>query len=280
MPAATSHNIFANDLYLKYKNQIEFKELFFLGCQGPDIFFHDFVGITKNSYLKYGELLHHSKVRDSITFMYNYTKGTILEDYFKGYLAHYCLDLRVHPLVNYYADFLKNNSHLEAHFKVEAAIDVFTLESHGKSIKDFDCYLDIKVEKEKTDLIGEMYHQLFLSVFDLDLKASQISRACRLMPFFMYLLKPNTKIKYDLIYQVEKIAKSHFVSSLMLYQDLPFDISNPKNLNIINPKNKKMQFNYSLAELFDIASRDFDSFLFKFDKNKINYDFEGVNLVF
>jgi hypothetical protein len=265
MPAATTHNEFSKDLYRSLpnniKNNITNIQMFNLGNQGPDVFFHDYMGLTPNSYMKLGEKLHHDKILEIVKSLYKYSKDDEdLYSYFYGYLGHYSLDSLIHPLVYYNVEVLLNSNkdqEVVNHFKCESVIDVHILNKQGLTIRDFCVDKDIKLNKKEADKIGDLYKNVFKDVFDIDLKSKQISDAARRMSLFMSWLKPNSKFKFKLVKFIESsFRRKHFISALGLYNKLDIDVLNDNKKMFYNVKNKKITSNLTFDELYNNAIDD------------------------
>lgn len=112
----------------------EGKKLFFLGCQGPDLFFyHNFLPWDDDKRVSFlGSRMHHEKCglfyRESLRYARkNHDPGMVV--YLMGLICHWCLDRSTHPYINYisgvYRGYRSENKKLiNNHKRVEAAIDV------------------------------------------------------------------------------------------------------------------------------------------------------------
>jgi len=265
MPAATTHNEFSKDLYRSLpsniKNKITNIHMFNLGNQGPDFFFHDYMGITPNSYMKFGEKLHHDKIYEIVMSLYKNCKDDDdLISYFYGYLGHYSLDSLAHQLVYYDVDVLLNsdkNTEIVNHFKCESVIDIHMLNKQGLKLSDFCVDRDIKLNKVESKKIGDLYKIVLKEVFELEVNAKQISDSARRMSLFMSWLKPNSKLKFQLVKLIETIFnRKHYISSLALYNHLEIDVLNEDKKTFYNIKNDKVTSNLSFDELYNRAIND------------------------
>ena len=67
MPAATTHYEFSKDVYLsldaKHADMITNLNMFYLGSQGPDLFFFNEAVITSKSLKKLGNRMHDEKIK-------------------------------------------------------------------------------------------------------------------------------------------------------------------------------------------------------------------------
>jgi hypothetical protein len=227
MPAATTHVEFArdvfNDLPNDLQNQIQDLPMYFLGSQGPDLFFFSRAAILPHSLRKYGIRMHREKVAEVIAFFRRYAAGTPrLEDYVKGFLCHYALDVTVHPLIRHAAhqEFLEaGRNENEAHLSIESCLDAWMLKQRGCTIQDYSCYRDLHISKDDQLLLAGMYRSMFLHVFGLDIREQEIVRAEHEAYSLLKALRPNHIFKYRLAQHVETLVRRpHLVSALMLYE--------------------------------------------------------------
>ncbi|MCL6610280.1 MAG: zinc dependent phospholipase C family protein [Peptococcaceae bacterium] len=111
----------------------DLKNLFFLGCQGPDLFFYyDFLPWGDKRVFSLGNRIHHERCglffRESLKFARrNPDAGTIV--YLMGLVCHWCLDRVTHPYIYYISGVYQGHKAetrklINNHKRVEAAIDV------------------------------------------------------------------------------------------------------------------------------------------------------------
>ena len=225
MPAATTHVEFARDVFNEMdpelQKSITDKQMYFLGSQGPDFFFFSRMMMLPGSLHRYGVLMHHKNVEEAIQFIDRYSADSpALRSYFLGFLTHYALDSTTHPLVNAFAK--KEHEELgtnetEAHFRQEGEIDVYILKQHGRSFKEYNVYSDLHINEEDAHLLADMYHQLFLHVYDLDIPESRIYETAWQIHWITKALFPS-KLKYNLVKKAEQLTKKpKLISGMMLY---------------------------------------------------------------
>lgn len=113
----------------------DFGNLFYLGCQGPDLFYyHNFLDLGGRDGGVYvlGSTMHHQKCgqffRESLKYLKNnYHPRTAV--YLMALLCHWCLDRATHPYINYISGVYREGGGqskklINNHKRVEAAIDV------------------------------------------------------------------------------------------------------------------------------------------------------------
>ena len=287
MPAATTHNEFARDLYKalpdEIKQNITDLSMFNFGNQGPDFFFHDYMGMTPGSYMKYGELLHHEKVCESIMALYKYCRYDYdLYSYFIGYLGHYSLDILIHPLVNYIADAVVDNgdSHTVKHYKCESVIDVHMLTRRGLDLNGYCVDKDIRISRRNTEKLAQVYRKVFKEVYNIDLDEGHIASTARKMPVFLNLLKPNSRLKFRVAGLLENIImKDHYITALGLYSTLDIDVLNSNKGSFYNTSNPEIVSDLTFDELYNLAISECLKRIRDVENSELyELDFEGKQL--
>lgn len=234
MPAATTHVEFAKDVLstLPQDKQKKIKNLgmFYLGSQGPDLFFFSHYSYLPGTLKKYGDLMHREKVFESISFLYKSCINDDLYSYYCGYLCHYALDSIVHPIVYAFADneagLTKGNPGV-IHVRMEAELDTWILHQRNKTIKDYDVYKWMKIDSRSGLKLASIYHELFLSIYNIDIPIKQIISTEKYAVKATRLLKPS-KFKFWLAYQLESIAKMPRGITAMMLENK----ENPTCLNL------------------------------------------------
>lgn len=260
MPAATTHYEFSKDVYLNLPNnivdQITNLHMYYLGSQGPDLFFFSQAGMSKSSLNIYGSLLHNEKIHEVISYLYEHSKNDLdLLSYAYGYICHYALDTLAHPLIYYMSRYGINSPESEniKHFRIEAIIDSKVLQYKERPISSYDVYKAVAITKCDNVKLANLYQQLFNDVFDIKLSFNKIQQTIRDCPRYLKILKPNLW-KYKTFAHIENFIKiDHFASSLMLNNEAKEDVLNLQRnewYNIFEPD----QINdNSFFELYDKA---------------------------
>lgn len=224
MPAATTHVEFARDVYRTLdedlKKRIANRQMFWLGSQGPDMLFFSRASVLPGSLHKYGNLMHDQKVPEFMNFFEHWAADDPdLVSYYMGFLCHYALDSTAHPLINAVAKARHEQSGVHegaAHVTMEADIDVWILHQRGRKVSDYDVNKYFAVDKACADKLGEMYHNMFKEVFDIDIPASAVAQSVRDTAFYNGVLYPR-KITYIVIKSLEKMLKMPpAISGIML----------------------------------------------------------------
>ena len=239
MPAATTHVEFARDVYqsLSTKSFVD-DTLFYLGSQGPDLFFFSRAsGFLPGSLKKVGDRMHVDKVKETLEYLYHYSRlNPLLKNYYYGYLCHYALDSTCHPIVFHNARKIHEedgSNESEAHIALEAIVDLWCLEKHHKSIDDYNVFDDLLVTGSKKKELAKMYHSLFQDVYGLAIPSSKIQETITSIYRITKLIRPTSTKKYNAVYRIESLLKvPRTVSSMML---------NNKSMEETNILNKNHQ---------------------------------------
>ncbi|MBQ9328358.1 MAG: zinc dependent phospholipase C family protein [Solobacterium sp.] len=223
MPAATTHAEFAARVYqtLSEDKQAEItsKPMYYLGSQGPDLFFFSKYMFLPGSLNPYGKRMHNEKIQEVIFFLNERASTPSLRSYVLGYLTHYALDSSCHPMINAWA----KNEHettgineTEAHFRIEGELDAWILNQSGRTVKDYSVYNLLKISKSEAEDLGRLYHSMFQEVFGLNIPASSITSACFDCARITRQLRPG-KTKYGIARAVETtVHMPHLITAMML----------------------------------------------------------------
>jgi hypothetical protein len=112
MPSAILHTLFGEDVVSALRTVIpaekisgDYRSAFVLGCQGPDIFYHNLK--SKPVALHYGSLLHRRSygIFSACFLSTGFSRGQINEHgvYALGFLTHAFLDRACHPYIIYFS---------------------------------------------------------------------------------------------------------------------------------------------------------------------------------
>ena len=265
MPAATTHNEFAKEVLLllgEDTDKITSTRLFYLGAQGPDLFFFSQGGILPGSLKAIGSKMHNTKIKEVMEFFLDYAKDNdYLMSYVYGYFCHYSLDSCAHPLINYSSKYRANKeeSLIENHFRIEAYIDRLMLENQGKPLETYDVHYQLTLEKDEINLLAIMLQCMLETVYEEKIELSRIIQAINQTPFILSCLKPNFKFKMTLFETIENLAKSpHLVSTLLLYNDMSTynDVLNEKHMTYFNPYEPALKYTTSFYDCYDNALKN------------------------
>ena len=283
MPAATTHAEFAKTVYeslpKEQKDAITSMPMYYLGSQGPDLFFFHKYMFLPQSLNRYGSIMHSDRVRETIAYMKDHTHSPSLHSYFMGFLTHYSLDSFCHPIINAFAKKECEEAGIhesEAHFRLEGEIDGWLLNRLSRSVRDYNVYNMIKISDSEAKELGRMYHGLFQVVYGINIPNRDIEQACRDCIRITRQLKPG-RVKHRIARGIETAARMpHMITGMMLTDKeaaLP-SVLNPKHdLWVWYGKSRK-----SFPELMDEAREYAVGMLADPDPKKVKKDFTGVPL--
>lgn len=283
MPAATTHAEFAKRVFQllppEQQKAITSKPMYYLGSQGPDLFFFHRYMFLPGSLNQYGSMMHSNKVKETIAYLRKHALTPALHSYFMGFLTHYALDSTCHPIINAFSKMeydLEGRHESEAHFRIEGEIDAWLLHQLGRSVTDYNVYRMLKVSKPEAKDLGILYHGLFQEVYGLDIPARRIEDACYDCARITHQLKPG-KRKHKFAYHVEKAVKvPHLITGMMLT-----DKENAEP-SVLNPNHDLWvwygQSRKSFPELLEEASAYVLQLIPDADETLIKKNFNGVPL--
>ena len=101
MPSAYTHLVFAEETRkILHDTEIPSLPMYWIGAQGPDVFFFSHMGIMPGTLHKYGSLMHSKKVPETFSFLCSHCmEDDELRSYLYGFMTHYGLDCRAHELI-------------------------------------------------------------------------------------------------------------------------------------------------------------------------------------
>lgn len=115
---------------------------FYMGCQGPDILYHNFRPIKCGFPL--GFAMHGRKTRELLSHAMEYPKNCDCEDkeglisYLAGFITHYAADKNLHPIV-----YRKCGKRVLMHHALEHLWDRFLVRDGGLEARRFDVKSDM-----------------------------------------------------------------------------------------------------------------------------------------
>lgn len=234
MPAATTHIEFARDVYrilpADFKNEITNMPMYYLGSQGPDVFFFSRASVLPGSLKPLGNRMHDIKVWEVIKYFEDYSgEDHDLLSYLYGYLCHYSLDSHTHPLINAYARKVHEETGRhegEAHVSAEGEIDTWLLHQRGRMIDTYDVWKYMRIDSESVRKLAAMFSGMFREVFGEDISESRLRTTIREIVLWTRVLKPSNAT-FHVIYKLEDIiGLPHSISGMML--------NGKKDLTVLN----------------------------------------------
>lgn len=217
-----------NTLDDEYKEILnKHKQAYYLGTQGPDLFFYYYTGNFYNSTRSLGYILHKERIGKFLSELLYQTKHIkndndreIATAYFLGYISHYVVDAHAHPYVYYHAGFStrkrfkfspKNSIY---HRRLESNLDKILLdyaydnakEHHTRSENLFDLPNNtktlryyFKVDKEDLKVISTLLKSAIQKSYDINIDSSRINAALNQMLMTLTVIESNKKIANKLV---------------------------------------------------------------------------------
>jgi len=145
MPDVVTHATFAIELSQSLDNSLlketleRYQSIYFLGSQGPDVFYYyQLFSIKKDTkYLNFADIMHQNQVGNFLIESIKYLKSHYhesLHGYLCGFICHHALDRHAHPYVYY----VTGNEEIEYrgnHMRLERAIDSLFIIHHWNETK-------------------------------------------------------------------------------------------------------------------------------------------------
>ena len=245
------------------------RELYSVGCQGPDIFFYYFPGAIRRGTRGIGTKMHRTNIASFMQAMGQGLKelsGRAQEAafaYFAGYLTHYALDCATHPYVYYKTGVAGNDGrkhrlkYLANHLRFETAIDTLLFKAiDNKKPKDVKLWRLIKVDKRKAYWVAGLLAGSVSKAYGVNMTAGYVMRAMGYMAFMTRLMQSRRGLrKRALSFGEALLYKSPVASSLIHQQEIKdgLDYLNEGKSPWQDPWENGDKRQESFGELFDGA---------------------------
>lgn len=278
MPAFLTHCLFSDDVLEKIEDDelkkeiLQRKAVYYLGAQGPDIFFfYRSRPWQKNDGIDQLALrMHDSRTGDffieSADYLKNYLKAgrryyTVMT-YMIGYICHYCLDKNTHPLIHYQSgiDTLKNKTtrkYHNFHKRYEALLDTYMLKKkRNLDAYRFKTYELVVLESRFIETLKSFYFYIINRVYKFDIKEIQVETAIRDTYLVLRSLHDPAGIKSAVYKIIENMLDKKDEITSLIYPRTAVDYGDFLNLTRkqwAHPCDEKLRFNYSLEELYNLA---------------------------
>lgn len=274
MPDVITHATFALDLAKKIDNNnlrrilVDNKYIYFLGSQGPDVFYFIRLFSRKGKLSEFnnlGNIMHNNKADDFILESIKYLKDNyseILHSYITGLICHQALDSIAHPYIYYLTGIYNVNDsnslqYRGNHLRLERAIDSIFLKTRWYVKKPHKFKIFKKILKYNIDkvIFKPYFDNVLYNVFNKkDGGTAFIKSASN--------FKRYAKIIYDPIGYKKKLAKllDKFInkSGKIVLETLFYRNNIKENIDYLNLKRKKWQhpvnkevFESSFIDLFN-----------------------------
>ena len=245
------------------------RQLYNLGCQGPDMFFYYLPGLLKKSARNLGVDMHKTHVGDFFSSMLdrqNAAHGAerlMIFSYICGYLSHYTLDCDAHPYVYYKSGFQTQGDktprlrYSVRHRSFETAIDVLMLKiMSGEKPADKKLWQLIKAEKDEAMVIAGVLSHSIYGAYGRDISQKEVFSAIRYMVYLTRVLQSKRGRRKKLMELGENLTiGDHIVSSVIHMQEVAGNID---YLNITKqpwymPWDGDNEIHHSFGEMYNLA---------------------------
>lgn len=282
MPAPATHYIFAEktqEQVMALDTELRFsKAAFYYGTQGPDFLFsHKVWRMAWNgeNLVELGSQLHHVCPSKMFALMKEYLENEpcdrdLIKSYIYGFLAHYALDRKTHPLVYAVqkklteAHGLEDYRPLVVHNQIELNIDAMLLKSelgYERSI-DFKLYKTFDTNPYIIDEMSALMAYVVPQIVFCDAAKSDFADAYRDMRLGQVAMSDITGMRRKLVTLIEKPIHSALggplISSLMRqpHGDNKWDYMNLTHKEWSPVFDSRVKSTKSFPELFDEARED------------------------
>ena len=298
MAGTITHYYFARDLYKKLdkntkKKLKDYQDTMYLFSQGADILFFS----ISHKVRQLSKDIHQINTKNLFLNMIKYIKENNLENDYElrafiyGFVAHYALDISIHPYANYKGNKFdkKDKSTYKnkgLHNKLEQYIDAYfinkreNIEAH--KYKSYNYLFNYKISKNLSKMIDDV-------IFDTHnyKHASKAFIHSRFnMKFLYHLMRYDKyKIKYHIYRFIDKITPKYWIRFTPVSYYSPLDNDN-YYLNLDHktwcyPIYRDMKSNKSVLEIYDDALNkavDMIKTINTFDMYKINEIFLNLSM--
>lgn len=220
-----THYYCGKKLLKNHSDLIEENKIFYLGCQGPDIFFYKKFAVHTTP-KNLGELIHKRDTKDVFAEAFMYLKehpSKELSSYVIGWILHYILDKNIHPYIDSKTDW--------NHKRLEANVDTYIIDKYlNKAVFRMDSKNILKVTQAHDEIIG-LYQTLGKHVFNHSLSKKDYVKSLKNFSIFHKIFNQKNKIKRWLILFIGRIFGKNL--SIFFYHG-PGEIKLPKDIHQID----------------------------------------------
>jgi len=277
MPAFFSHYRFGfysyKELEISFVKEaiVKYPHAFVLGCQGPDLFFYHLGNYSGNE-RDFAGRLHEENTSTFLNSLFekaylrnanNSERSHIEIAYAAGFLAHYCLDVKVHPYVYSMVGITKGKFYTGKHFQFESDMDLRLLEKLDNSKpSDYDAAKIVALSQKERDVISVLLsYAVTKSLYGSHLSAEKCKIILKEIELAMMIMKDKSgkKGKYGEI--LEKKFLGYNLGTPLLYNDLCAgirDCCNEEHVVWLNPFTDHL----STKSYFDLFDEAKDEYLF------------------
>jgi len=241
-----THYYCGSKLLKSHSEMIQSKKIFYLGCQGPDLFFYKKYAVHTTP-KNLGELIHEKQTKEVFHEALLYLKSNFSEtllSYILGWISHYIIDKNIHPYIDSKTDW--------SHKRLEANIDTYIIDKYlDKPIYRMDSKQILKVTSAHKDII-KLYQIIGKKRFNHSLSKDDYKKCLRNFSRFHKVFNQKNKIKRWLILLIGKLMGRNL--SIFFYHG-PGEVKLPKDIHQVD-----LIINESIEEISKIIE-DLKKFL-------------------
>jgi len=244
------------------------RDLFDLGCQGPDFFLYNGVSPWKKDrgIQRFGSLIHRAPTSDLFYIMSKFTKEHNNEalkkkyaSYLFGYVCHHTLDSITHPFIFYYSgvkDKNDPNTDIYSHYhkKFEMYLDVFMAKKlEKKGPLDFPMGEIFTLNDVDRDIVYTLNKKMLEEIFNEYLEKSDVDDSLKEASSLLKLFPDKRGIKFKIFTILEKLLKKPYIITKAIVTKNIQDTEDYMNLNHdiwVHPCNKNETYRDSYPDLF------------------------------
>lgn len=202
MPDFWTHNLIGEKLLTTLDDRLANKldnNYFYLGCQGPDIFFYEKFAVHTNP-PNIGELIHNNATTDVFETTFSYIKkhgNERLFSYVCGWILHYIVDKNCHPYID---------SKAMDHKMLEADIDTYLIDKY-KQENIFDLSNVKMINAIEVRILTGLYQTIASTNFDKIINRRTIDKSLQNLKLFQKLFNSEKMINKILVKMIQWIKK-------------------------------------------------------------------------
>lgn len=284
MPAFATHEIFGEDgiegvLTSELGKAVSrHRTVFYVGCQGPDIFFYNPFLSGGRKEVNLGSRMHETRINcffqrylEELLQIRDRSELEIGISYFLGFLSHYSLDAELHPYIysriGYVADGeASSGTTLPLHHRMEAVMDMHML-MMKKECMPSAYYPEkrIKISKQELAVVAGILSRTLQKVYHVLVKPRHVRESYRWMRVVMKCVYDHSGQKGGEKTCCDKSPVRYLpvIRNMTVgdYLKDDMDVMNRKTVLWRNPWERDKPCSESVWELYDNAQERYQGYL-------------------
>lgn len=285
MPAFATHQIFGQEcLEGMFSGELthtvlRHKTVFYLGCQGPDIFFFNPFLMERKGKVGLGSRMHRSRTNDFFQVYLNQLLK--LDDpwelevgisYLLGFLTHYTLDCTLHPYVYSRTGYTTGDRDsasqtMPLHQRLEAVMDMQILMAKRERMPSaYYPERKISLTRQELSVVAGLLSRTIRKVYRVMLTVPQVKLSYLCLRIVMRLVYDHSGKKTNQIRRLESLIFRHaLLGDMMVSDDLTdeIDVMNRQGTFWSSPWDKDRFYDSSVWELYDNAGERYQNYFEK-----------------